>query len=181
MHNWPNFGEVEYSPSESNWAQMRQEQLNALTAPATGMAVTIDAGEWNDLHPLDKKDVGERLALWAEHLAYGSTDPDFSGPVYQSCKLEGNKVEISFTHTGSGLKIKGDGELYYFSIAGADQKFVWARAKIDGDKIIVWNDEVANPVEVRYAWANNPEGANLYNKKGLPASPFETGHISDRP
>ncbi|HET7001731.1 MAG TPA: sialate O-acetylesterase [Puia sp.] len=169
-----NFGEVEYSPSESNWARMRQEQLSALTLPNTGMAVLIDAGEWNDLHPLDKKDAGERLALWAEHLAYGSTDPDFSGPVYQSCQIQGNKVIIRFSHTGSGLKINGDGDLYYFSVAGADQKFVWARAKIDGDKIIVWNDEVAHPVVVRYAWANNPQGANLYNLKGLPASPFET-------
>jgi sialate O-acetylesterase len=174
-----NFGEVEYSPSESNWAQMRQEQLNALTVPNTGMAVTIDAGEWNDLHPLDKKDVGERLALWVEHLAYGSTDPDFSGPVYRSHKIEGNKIIISFTYAGSGLTKKGGGDLYYFSIAGADNKFFWARAKIEGDKIIVWNDEVPNPVAVRYAWANNPEGANLYNVKGLPASPFETGNSNN--
>ena len=170
----PGFGDVEYSPSESNWAQMRQYQLNALTVPNSGMAVTIDAGEWNNLHPLDKKDVGERLALWAEHLAYGSSDPDFSGPVYQSCKIEGNKVIISFTHTGSGLTIKGGDDLYYFSIAGADKKFTWAKAKIEADKITVWNDEVPNPVVVRYAWADNPEGANLYNLKGLPASPFET-------
>jgi len=174
-----NFGEVEYSPSESNWAQMRQEQLNALTVPNTGMAVLTDAGEWNDLHPLDKKDAGERLALWAEHLSYGSTDPDFSGPLYQSYKIEGNKVMIRFTNTGNGLRIKGDSDLYYFSVAGENQKFVWARAKIDGDKIIVWNDEVPHPVRVRYAWANNPEGANLYNIKGLPASPFETGSGSE--
>src|SRR4029077_9131033 len=112
-------------------------------------------------------------ALWAEHLAYGSTDPDFSGPVYQSCQIEGNQVILHFTHTGSGLKIKGDGDLYYFSVAGADRKFFWAPAKIDGDKIIVWNDDVAHPVVVRYGWANNPEGANLYNKRDLPASPFE--------
>ncbi len=175
----PGFGDVEYSPSESNWAQMRQYQLNALTTPNTGMAVTIDAGEWNNLHPLDKKDVGERLALWAEHLCYGSTDPDFSGPVYRSSKIEGNKIILSFTHTGGGLTIKGGGDLYYFSIAGADKKFVWAKAKIDGDKITVWNDEVPNPAVVRYAWADNPEGANLYNKKGLPASPFETGQSND--
>ena len=175
----PNFGDVEYSPSESNWAQMRQYQLNALKVPNTGMAVTIDAGQWNDLHPLDKKDVGERLALWAEHLSYGSTDPDFSGPVYQSSRTDGNKIIISFTHTGSGLTVKGGGDLYYFSIAGADKKFVWARAKIEGDKIIVWNDELTKPVIVRYAWANNPEGANLYNVKGLPASPFETDYSND--
>ena len=175
----PGFGDVEYSPSESNWAQMRQYQLDVLTVPNTGMAVTIDAGEWNNLHPLDKKDVGERLALWAEHLCFGSTDPDFSGPVYRSSKIEGNKIILSFNHTDSGLTIKGGGDLYYFSIAGADKKFVWAKAKIDADKITVWNDEVANPVVVRYAWADNPEGANLYNKKGLPASPFETGQSND--
>lgn len=175
----PGFGDVEYSPSESNWAQMRQYQLDALTAPNTGMAVTIDAGEWNNLHPLDKKDVGERLALWAEHLCYGSTDPDFSGPVYRSSTIEGNKMILSFTHTGGGLTIKGGGDLYYFSIAGADKKFVWAKAKIDADKITVWNDQVPNPAVVRYAWADNPEGANLYNKKGLPASPFETDQSND--
>jgi sialate O-acetylesterase len=171
-----NFADVEYSPSESNWAQMRQYQLEALTLPNTGMVVTFDAGEWNDLHPLGKKVVGERMALWAERLAYGSTDPDYSAPVYQSYKIDGNKIILSFSHTGSGLTVKGGGDLYYFSIAGADKKYVWAKAKIDGDKIIVWNDEIPNPETVRYAWANNPEGANLYNKKGLPASPFETNN-----
>jgi sialate O-acetylesterase len=153
---------------------MRQYQLEAMTSPNSGMAVAIDAGQWNDLHPLDKKDVGERMALWAEHLAYGSTEPDYSGPVYKSYKIEDNKVIISFNHTGTGMVIKGGGDLYYFSIAGADKKFVWAKAKIEGDKVIVWSDEIPKPVAVRYAWADNPEGANLYNKKGLPASPFET-------
>ncbi len=170
----PGFMEVEYSPSESDWAQLRQSELEALNLPNTGMAVTIDLGEWNDIHPLDKKDVGERLAFWAEHLAYGSNDPDYSGPVYQSYKIEGNKITLSFSHVGTGLIVKGGGELYYFAIAGADKKYVWAKAEINGDKIIVWNDAVPNPVSVRYAWANNPEAANLYNKRGLPASPFET-------
>ena len=170
----PGFMEVEYSPSESDWAQLRQSQLEVLAIPYTGMAVTIDAGEWNDIHPLNKKDVGERLALWADHLVYDSKDPDYSGPVYQSYTIVGNKIILSFSHTGTGLVVKGGGDLYYFSIAGADNKYVWAHAKIEGDKIIVWSDKVANPESVRYAWANNPEGANLYNKKGLPASPFET-------
>ncbi|MES2276514.1 MAG: sialate O-acetylesterase [Bacteroidota bacterium] len=171
----PNFMEVDYSPGESDWAQLRQSQLEALSIPNTGMAVAIDAGEWNDIHPLDKKDVGERLALWAEHLAYGANDPVYSGPIYQSSIIEGNKVILKFTNTGGGLTIKGGGDLYYFAIAGADKKYVWAKAKIDGDKVIVWSDAVTNPVTVRYAWADNPEGANLYNKEGLPASPFETG------
>ena len=166
--------EVEYAPSESDWAEFRNSQLQVLSLPNTGMAVTIDAGEWNDIHPLDKKDVGERLALWAEHIAYGSKDPDYSGPIYKSYTIEGNKIIINFSQTGTGLIVKGGGELYYFSIAGADRKYVWAHAKIDGDQVIVWSEKVTNPVSVRYAWANNPEGANLYNKKGLPASPFET-------
>jgi sialate O-acetylesterase len=170
----PGFMEVEYSPSESDWAQLRQSQLQTLKVPNTGMAVTIDAGEWNDIHPLDKKNVGERMALWAEHLAYGSNEPDYSGPLFQSSRKEGNKIIIQFDHVGNGMIAKGGGELYYFSIAGEDRKYVWAKAEMDGDKIIVWSDKVSNPVSVRYAWANNPEGANLYNKKGLPASPFES-------
>jgi sialate O-acetylesterase len=169
----PGFMEVEYSPSESDWAQLRQSQLETLAVPNTGMAVTIDAGEWNDIHPLDKKDVGERLALWAEHLAYGSEDPDYTAPVYHSCKVEGDKIRLYFDRVGSGFTIKGGGDLYYFSIAGADKKYAWAKAKIEGDQILVWNENVPKPVSVRYAWANNPEGANLYNKKNLPASPFE--------
>jgi sialate O-acetylesterase len=89
-------------------------------------------------------------------------------------KIEVNKIIITFTNTGSGLVAKDGGELKYFAIAGADKKFVWANAKIDGDKIVVWNDKIPNPAAVRYAWADNPQGANLYNKEGLPASPFET-------
>jgi sialate O-acetylesterase len=170
----PGFMEVEYSPSESNWAQLRQSQLETLSVPNTGMAVTIDAGEWNDIHPLDKKDVGERLALWAEHMVYGSKEPDYSGPIYRSYKIEGNKVILQFDNVGTGLMVKGGGDLYYFSIAGYDGKWVWAKARIEGDSVIVWSEKIPNPVSVRYAWANNPEGANLYNKKGLPASPFET-------
>jgi sialate O-acetylesterase len=138
------------------------------------MAVAIDAGEWNDIHPLDKKDVGDRLALWARRLAYGERDLVCSGPIYRSGTVEGNKIILSFTNTGSGLIVKDGGDLYYFSIAGADKRYVWAKATIEGDKVVVWSDAVPNPVSVRYAWANNPEGANLYNKEGLPASPFET-------
>jgi sialate O-acetylesterase len=170
----PGFMEVEYSPTESDWAQMRQSQLKTLAVPNTGMAVTIDAGEWNDIHPLDKKDVGERLAFWAEHLSYNSPDSDYSAPIYQSFKIEGNKIILNFNHIGSGFIIKGGGDPYYFSIAGADRKYVWANSKIDGNRIIVWSDKITDPLYVRYAWANNPEGANLYNKKGLPVSPFST-------
>jgi len=170
----PNFMEVNYSPSESQWAQLRESQLNTMAVPNTAMAVAIDAGEWNDLHPLDKKDVGDRLALAADHLVYGDKTVIYSGPIYQSYKIDGNKIIITFTNTGSGLMVKGGGELYYFAIAGADKKYFWAKATIDGDKVIVYSDAIKAPMYVRYAWADNPEGANLYNKEDLPASPFET-------
>jgi sialate O-acetylesterase len=170
----PNYGDVNYSPSESNWAEMREGQLKTLAVPHTAMAVTIDVGEWNDLHPLDKKDVWERLALAAEHLAYSDSSVVYSGPVYQSYQVLDNKMILSFTQTGSGLIAKGGGDLQYFAIAGLDKKFVWAKATINGATVTVWNDSVPHPMYVRYAWADNPEGANLYNQEGLPASPFET-------
>lgn len=170
----PNFMEAQYSPSESQWAELREAQLKTLSVPNTAMAVTIDAGEWNDLHPLDKKDVGERLALGAEKVAYGDNNVVSCGPIYQSAKTEGNKIILTFDHTGSGLIAKDGGELMQFAIAGADRKYIWANARIEGDKVIVWSDELSNPLYVRYAWADNPQGANLYNKEGLPASPFTT-------
>ncbi|UCE08172.1 MAG: sialate O-acetylesterase, partial [bacterium] len=127
-----------------------------------------------DIHPLNKEDVGKRLAFAAQKIAYGENKVVYSGPIYQSMKIKGNQIIISFTNVGSGLFAKGGGELKHFAIAGADKKFVWAKAKIDGNKVVVWNDNISEPVAVRYAWANNPEGANLYNKEGLPASPFRT-------
>lgn len=169
----PNFMESREQPSESNWALMREAQLKALFIPNTGMAVAIDLGEWNDVHPLNKKDVGYRLALAAQKVAYNN-NVVYSGPMFQSMEIMGNKIILTFSNTGSGLKIKGGGELKYFSIAGTDRKFVWATAKVEDNKVIVWNDKIQNPVAVRYAWADNPEGANLYNKEGLPASPFRT-------
>jgi sialate O-acetylesterase len=169
----PNFMEANYLPSESNWAVIREAALKTLSVPNTAMAVTIDVGEWNDIHPDDKKDVGERLALGAMKIAYGENIVS-SGPLFQSAKIEGSKISISFTDVGSGLTTNDGEELNYFSIAGADKKFVWAKAKIEGDKVVVWNDEIPQPMYVRYAWADNPFGANLYNKEGLPASPFRT-------
>ncbi len=169
-----NFMEVKDQPSESNWAELREAQLKTLAVPNTAMAVTIDIGEWNDVHPLNKKDVGRRLALAAQKVAYGEKEVVHSGPIYQSMKTEGNKIIITFTNTGGGLIAKGSGQLRHFAIAGEDKNFVWAKAKINGNKIIVWNDQVTNPVAVRYAWADNPEGTNLYNEEGLPASPFRT-------
>lgn len=170
----PGFTDYNYLPSESQWAVLRESQLKSLSLPNTAMAVAIDLGEWNDIHPDNKKDVGERLALAAEKIAYGE-DIVHSGPIYRSSKTEGNKIIITFDHVGSGLITNDGEELSGFAIAGTDKKFVWAKAKIDGDKIIVWNDDVQSPVYVRYAWADNPVNPNLYNKEGLPASPFRTG------
>ena len=170
----PGFMEMNYLPSESQWATLRESQMKSLSVPNTGMAVAIDLGEWNDIHPDNKKDVGERLALWAEKTAYGEKDIVCSGPIYQSAEINGNKITISFGNTGSGLVANNGEELSQFAIAGADKKFVWAKAKIEGVKVVVWNNDIPNPVYVRYAWADNPDGANLYNKEGLPASPFRT-------
>ena len=170
----PNFMEVNYLPSESNWALMREAALQTLSVPNTAMAVTLDLGEWNDIHPDNKKDVGERLALAAQKLIYGDKEVVSSGPLYESAKMDGNKIILSFTNTGSGLTSSDGEELNWFAIAGADKEFVWAKARIEGDKVVVWSDEVPEPKYVRYAWADNPAGANLYNKEGLPASPFRT-------
>ncbi len=167
-----NYMKARPQPSESNWAELREAQLQTLSVPKTGMAVAIDIGEWNDIHPLNKKAVGDRLALAARHIAYGE-DIVYSGPIYKSKKIKGNKVYLSFAHVGSGLVAKGR-ELQEFAIAGADGQFVWAQAKIEGDRVVVWNDNITKPVAVRYAWADNPENANLYNQEGLPASPFRT-------
>ena len=170
----PGFGDMNYLPSQSQSAELREAQLKSLSVSNTAMAVAIDLGEWNDIHPDRKKEVGERLALAAKKIAYGEKDVVYSGPIYQSSRIESNKIIISFTNTGSGL-ITNDGEdLDEFAIAAADKKFVWAKATIEGGQVIVWNDDVANPMYVRYAWADDPVNPNLYNKEGLPASPFRT-------
>jgi sialate O-acetylesterase len=169
----PNFMEVQYLPSESQWAELRYGQLKSLSVTNTAMAVTIDVGEWNDIHPLEKKVVGERLALAARKLAYGNEKIVYSGPVYKSFVKEADSLNIEFDHIGSGLEIKGGGDLNHFAIAGADRKFVWAEARIYKNHVIVWSEEIKDPICVRYAWADNPACANLYNIEGLPASPFE--------
>lgn len=169
----PGFMDYTYLPGESGWASFREAQKSSLTVPKTAMAVAIDLGEWNDIHPDRKKEVGERLALAAERLAYGD-DVVYSGPLYNSATIDGNKIAISFTNTGGGLMTNDGEEPGDLAIAGADKKFVWAKAKIEGDKLIVWSDEVSAPAYVRYAWADNPVNANICNKEGLPASPFRT-------
>ena len=169
----PNFGDVAYSPTESKWAELREAQLKALVGSNRAMTVNIDLGEWNDIHPDNKKDVGERMALAAQNIVYGE-DIVYSGPLYKSSQIKDNQIIISLSHVGSGL-VTNDGQaLDGFEIAGEDKNFVWAQAKIEGDKVIVLSHEVPNPKYVRYAWADNPENPNLYNKEGLPASPFRT-------
>lgn len=169
----PGFMDVNYLPEESNWALLREAQLKALSEPNTAMAVAIDLGEWNDIHPDNKKDVGERLALAAQKLAYGE-DIVYSGPLFQAARIDRDTIILEFAHTGSGL-VPGDGEeLKHFAIAGADKKFVWANAFIRDNAVVVWSRDVPKPLFVRYAWADNPQDANLYNKEGLPASPFRT-------
>ena len=161
-------------PSQSDWAELREAQNITLSLQATGQAVIIDIGEANDIHPRNKQDVGYRLALAAEKVAYGK-ELVYSGPVYQSMAIKTNKIILSFSNLGTGLMAKDRyGYLKGFSIAGNDQKFVWAKAIIEGDKVVVYSDEINSPVAVRYAWADNPDDANFYNKEGLPASPFRT-------
>ena len=169
-----NFMAVKPEPSESGWAAVRDAQRRTLAVPHTGMAVIMDAGEWNDIHPLDKLTPGHRLALAAQKVAYGDLKVVSSGPLYQAMQVVGGKVMLSFSSGGGGLVAQGGGPLKGFAVAGPDKKFVWAQAKLEGNKVVVWNDQVPKPAVVRYAWADNPEGANLYNQEGLPASPFTT-------
>jgi sialate O-acetylesterase len=167
------------------WPGLRDAQSKTLKLPNTGQAVIIDIGQADDIHPKDKQDVGHRLALAARHVAYGQ-DLAYSGPTYDSLKIDGDKVIVSFKNVGAGLTIAAAPStqpsvpqaapadaLQGFAIAGDDHHFVWATAAISGDTIIVSSPEVKEPKAVRYGWANNPE-VNLYNKDGLPASPFRT-------
>ncbi len=159
-------------PEESKWAELREAQLQTLQLENTGMAVTIDIGDADDIHPKNKQDVGLRLALNALGETYGK-EITYSGPVFKSYRIEEDKIRISFNHTGKGLKSKDSPILKGFAIAGPDHIFHWADAIIDGNSIVVSSPKVSFPVAVRYAWANNPE-CNLYNGEGLPASPFRT-------
>jgi sialate O-acetylesterase len=167
-----NFMKTKPEPGDSAWAELRETQLMTLSLPNTGMAVIIDIGEADDIHPKNKQDVGKRLALWALAKTYGK-DIVYSGPIYKSMKVDDGKIVLSFDHVGGGLIAKGDEQLKGFAIAGSDRKFVWADAKIDGDTVVVSSDNVSEPIAVRYAWADNPV-CNLYNKEDLPASPFRT-------
>lgn len=159
-------------PGESDWAELREAQAMALSLTNTAMAVAIDIGEAEDIHPGNKQDVGRRLALAVRRAVYGE-DIVYSGPVYSGHEIRDNTIVISFEHVADGL-VARDGELLGFALAGDDGVFEYADARIEGDRVIVSGPEVPRPVNVRYAWADNPEGSNLYNSAGLPAVPFRT-------
>jgi sialate O-acetylesterase len=172
---------------DSSWAVLREAQSETLAnTPNTGMAVIIDIGSDVTIHPLNKQDVGKRLALWARAKTYGEKALVFQSPLYQSHSVEAGKIRVRFDTGGSPLivatkaglepaKETPQAKLEWFEIAGADGKFVWADAVIDGDNsVVVSSPGVPAPTQVRYAWATNPEGCNLYSKVGLPASPFRT-------
>ncbi len=156
----------------SNNPVVREQQARILDLPKTGLAVTIDVGDPDNVHPKNKGPVGDRLARIALAETYGRKI-EFSGPRYLSMKTEGSAIRIRFTHTAGGLVAAG-GPLHWFQIAGADHKFVDAEAKVDGDTVLVQSPKVAAPLAVRYAWDNYPVGANLSNQAGLPAAPFRT-------
>ncbi len=168
-----NFMERKPEPADDAWAELREAQLMTLRLPNTGMAVTIDIGEADDIHPRNKQDVGKRLALAAKKVAY-EEDNVYSGPIYESMEIKGDSILLTFTNVGSGLMKLPDEKLKGFAIAGEDQQFVWAVAEIIGEnQVAVSSPKIKNPVAVRYGWASNPD-VNLYNEEGLPASPFRT-------
>jgi sialate O-acetylesterase len=159
-------------PVESDWAELREAQsLATKVLPKVGMAVITDVGEKDDIHPKKKEPVGARLALAARGIAYGEKI-EFSGPTYKSMKVKGSQAVLSFDHADCGLE-SHDGELRGFAICGPDKTFVWAKAEIQEDKIVVSSAQVSQPIAVRYGWEDFPV-VNLWNKAGLPASPFRT-------
>lgn len=162
-----------YGGDPQNLPGIWEAQTATLSIPNTGMAVTVDISALHDIHPRNKQDVGKRLSLWALAHLYGKADLVYSGPLYKSMTVEGNKIRLTFDHVGQGLVSRDDKPLTWFTIAGEDQNFVDARAEIDGDTVVVSADAVAKPVAVRFGWSQEAE-PNLSNKNGLPASPFRT-------
>jgi sialate O-acetylesterase len=181
-----NFRKENENPAGGDgWAKIREAQTQALDIPGTGMAVITDIGAANDIHPRNKQDVGWRLAQWALHQTYGKKNVVPAGPLFKSQKVEGDSIRLTFNYVGKGLmvgkktgleptaEVKG-GQLAHFAIAGTDKKWFWAEATIDGETVVVKSSDVPKPVAVRYGYTMNPAKANLYNKEGIPASPFRT-------
>ncbi|MFA6471545.1 MAG: sialate O-acetylesterase [Candidatus Latescibacterota bacterium] len=167
-----NFGKRHDKPGESAWAELREAQFMTLSVSHTAMAVAADIGDAENVHPRNKQEVGRRLALGALSVAYGKGIV-YSGPLYRSMTVKDGKVHLKFTDTGGGLVMKNNGVPSGFALAGADRAFTWAKAAVEGDEVVVWCDGITEPAAVRYAWEDNPK-CTLYNKEGLPASPFRT-------
>jgi sialate O-acetylesterase len=165
-------------PSDSYWAQIREAQMQTLEVPRTGMAVAIDIGEANDIHPKNKQDVGKRLALAAMAATYFE-ETEYSGPIYGGMQVEDGKIRLNLSHA-EGLKTSDGGPIKGFAIAGEDKKFYWADVALEGDHVVVSSAKVEKPVAVRYGWADNPD-CNLVNSTGLPASPFRTDKWPQNP
>ena len=170
LANW--MAPADFQP-RSEWALLREAQLQAMQEPGVGMAVAIDIGEAADIHPKNKRDVGHRLAQWALSQSYDRPMVP-CGPLYERMTIEGDRIRLHFRHVGKGLVAHGDSVLRTFVIAGADRRFVPGMAQIDGTTVVVQATQVPEPMAVRYAWADNPEGCNLANADGMPASPFRT-------
>jgi sialate O-acetylesterase len=171
-----NFQNPATVPGDDAWAELREAQTMTAALPNNGIAVAIDLADADnpgDIHPKNKQDVGKRLALVALGKYYGKADVKYAGPTYKAMKVEGNKVRISYTDAEGLTAQGGDGKVKGFAVAGADKAWKWADAKIEGNDVVAWNDQVPAPVAVRYAWSTNPV-TNLYNAAGLPAAPFRT-------
>jgi len=176
-----NFKDPSTEPGNNDPWPLLQDRMRLVldTTPKTGMAITNDVGEAKDIHPKNKMDVGERLALWALAKDYGA-DITYSGPLFKSSEVKDGSIRVTFDQAGEGLKVRADGDLKRFEIAGEDKGWHWADAKVDGkDSVVVSSEKVKSPMAVRYAWAANPEGANLINSEGLPASVFRTDDWDD--
>jgi sialate O-acetylesterase len=182
----PGYGQPTDDPGLiENWALMRESQARCLDVPGAYMAVTIDIGQADDIHPSNKYDVGQRLAALAMHHVYGKDEVVPGGPMFKGMTIADGKAVISFTGLGGGLMAglkegrgpavpRADGKLQRFAIAGEDRKWVWADTAIEGDTVVVSSPRVPVPVAVRYAFSANPAGADLYNRAGFPAAPFRT-------
>ena len=162
----------DYDGDRGEAAELREAQLLSTRVENTGMAVTMDVGDPDDIHPGDKRTVGQRLSLWALARTYGRDDVECTGPVYRSMSVEGKSVRLRFDHVGDGLLVR-NGPLKHFTVAGADRVFVEARARVDGGSIVVSSDAVTDPAAVRFCWGAADE-SNLFNSAGLPASSFRT-------
>ncbi|MBX2859233.1 MAG: sialate O-acetylesterase [Cellvibrionaceae bacterium] len=170
-----NFLEPSTRPQESQWAEIRQAQLETLNIPSTALIVTIDVGEWNDIHPIDKRTVGNRLALAAQNLVYNKLDVIHSGPIFKCYQRDENTITLHFNHVGEGLMAGEQGQVNHIAIKAGDSEYHWQVGQLTQNNTVeISNVDNSGPLSIRYGWADNPETANLYNTEGLPASPFQS-------